>query len=566
MASNRPPSLAVGTRVNDRYMITAVVGQGGLGTVYQVQENRFGQSNTYALKETSDLSEGAREQFEREARWLERLDHPHIPRVRQYFEWQERLYLVMDFVAGENLEHKLFHNTNTHGLPESDVLRWLRPITNALGYLHTQNPPIIHRDVKPANIIVTTNGQPALVDLGIAKEHMPGMPNITATFIRKAGTEGYAPPEQYASNGTTGPWSDIYSLGATMYHLLTGHVPASAIERAALDNQLIAPRALNPALSAAMEAVIMRALAIRPSERYSTMHELEQELLLVEKNAKARPITAPTVPQYFCPRCKRPMLAAAPMCEVCARELVALSGPLQGSHLSGPYRPTPPSPAVMQQNPVMPSIAPNSSGHSRRNSARAIERSKGASVATPVSPMQSTLNSAPLVTPLPAYNSIPRRSSTTQTPPGGAVGVPKTRDARHYLWQILAVVIGVALLGFGILLGTHVITLGNGSDTSSPQVAATGYFNSLKNHDYQHAYGYFAPPYTSSMTYEQFAATQSGDTASIGDITGFTIADPTIVSVDKEKVTAQVVRGKTTLTYTLELVDTAGKWLIDSVN
>src|SRR5262249_28704207 len=124
-------------------------------------------------------------------------------------------------------------------------------------------PPILHRDLKPANIIVTPAGHPVLVDLGIAKEHLPGA-NLTATFVRKAGTEGYAPPEQYTTAGQTGPCSDVYGIGATLYHLLTGCAPPTAGDRVALDVGLIHPRDLNPTLAQQVDAAVCTALALRP--------------------------------------------------------------------------------------------------------------------------------------------------------------------------------------------------------------------------------------------------------------------------------------------------------------
>ncbi|HEX6818478.1 MAG TPA: serine/threonine-protein kinase, partial [Ktedonobacterales bacterium] len=248
--------LPLGTDVRARYRTLAIVGRGGVGTVYRVQDLHSG--GTFALKELANPTSSARKQFENEAQWLYALDHPNIPKVRAYFEWGPRVYLVMDFVEGENLEQKLARGGG-RPLPEEQVLAWTLPICDALQYLHAQVPPILHRDVKPANIIVTPAGYPVLVDLGIAKEHLPGA-GQTATFVKKAGTEGYAPPEQYTSAGKTGPWSDVYGMGATLYELLTGTLPPTAVERVALDSHLQHPRAINHALSVAVDEAVMRAL------------------------------------------------------------------------------------------------------------------------------------------------------------------------------------------------------------------------------------------------------------------------------------------------------------------
>src|SRR5690242_12180463 len=277
MAETSNIALPIGTVVHQRYRITAIVGRGGLGTVYQVADVLYGRQNVYALKELIDQSKGARKQFELESQWLQSLDHNHIPKVREHFEWEQRLYLVMDYVDGENLEEKLAHALG-RPLPEQQVLTWILPVCDALHYLHTRMPPILHRDVKPANIIVTPAQHAVLVDLGIAKEHLPGA-GQTATFVRKAGTEGYAPPEQYTVAGQTGPWSDVYGVGATLYQLLTGGVPPTAVERVALDKRLIPPRELNPGVSSHVSAAILRALALRPVERFQSVHDLAHMLV-----------------------------------------------------------------------------------------------------------------------------------------------------------------------------------------------------------------------------------------------------------------------------------------------
>ena len=443
MANNRPPTLGLNTKVIERYTIIAVVGQGGLGTVYQVRDDMARPPAIFALKETFDLSEGARKQFEMEARWLEKLDHPNIPRVRQYFQWHDRLYLVMDFISGENLEYKLVRN-GQRPLPELDVLRWIHPICDALAYLHNQQPPIIHRDVKPANIIVTPNGRPALVDLGIAKELFPESDNRTNTFIRKAGTEGYAPPEQYAGKGSTGPHSDIYSLGATIYHLLTGQVPASAVERAALDNQLIAPRKLNPMLLPEVEAIIMRSLAIRPTDRYASMYDMERAVGEVLQRASASPFTS--MHPSTSPMTSGPLRQSYPP-------------PSSQANPSVPYPPQTPystmppmdlSPTIIRSVPPPQSIVSNGS---RRGIRGAIVRPKDrhshssnkfASNGNSSHPSPSLTPSATFP-PLAAEPPLPQpRRSAPQKQAEGGTG-----------WRILAVIVAVLLLAGGIYLGTH---------------------------------------------------------------------------------------------------------------
>ncbi len=274
MMTDTDEALPLGTDVHGRYRTLAIVGRGGVGTVYRVRDIQTGQ--TFALKELANPSSSARKQFENEAQWLQALNHPNIPKVREYFEWGSRVYLVMAFVEGDNLEQKISRQGG-RPLPLAQVLAWTLPICNALFYLHSQRPPILHRDVKPANIIVTPEGHPVLVDLGIAKEHLPGA-GQTATFVKKAGTEGYAPPEQYTSSGKTGPWSDVYGMGATLYELLTGTLPPTAVERVALDSPLLRPRTINPALSVEIDEVVTHALALRPADRFQSMLALARAL------------------------------------------------------------------------------------------------------------------------------------------------------------------------------------------------------------------------------------------------------------------------------------------------
>lgn len=566
MAINRPPSLGVGAKVNDRYTVLNVVGQGGLGTVYQVRDELFGSSNTYALKETFDLSEGAREQFEREARWLERLDHPNIPRVRQYFQGHDRLYLVMDFISGENLEHKLLRG-KSRPLAEAEVLRWTQPICDALAYLHSQKPPIIHRDVKPANIIVTANGHPALVDLGIAKEHMPGMPNMTATFIRKSGTEGYAPPEQYASNGTTGPWSDIYSMGATMYHLLTGQVPASAVERAALDNQLIAPRKLNPQLTVATEAIIMRALAIRPADRFASMREMWAALGDALKKAPvdlpAEAVSA-TTSKPLCSRCGRPMAGPAPVCAACAAEIAMRSGPFGGSNATGPtmrrsVAPLP-APTPTPQSMAVSGIQPLSglADKGGRRLGRAIDR--------PRFQQQQPADSLPRTTTSTNLSSQPRPAMHQRVATRTSL-MDDELAPRRVPWRLISGLLAVVLVAGGIVLGTHIFSFG-APDESSPRVTVNGYFTALKAHDFQRAYLYLSPKGTTTQSLDQFTNTQESDLHDLGDITTFQVQQISDEGANTQQVTVQVTRAGRDVSaqYSVTVEAINGNWQIDSIN
>jgi len=263
--------LTTGTVLNNRYRIVRLLGQGGFGAVYRVWD--LNMECPRALKENLETSPEAQRQFKREAQLLDKLIHPHLPRVIDHFILPgQGQYLVMDYVEGEDLQQRL----ERAGAPltESEVLPWIQQVCDALSYLHRQNPPVIHRDIKPANIRITPEGKALLVDFGIAKLYDPHAPT---TLGARAATPGYSPLEQYGRGAHTDARSDVYALGATLYTLLTGQVPPEAPERV-LGEALTPPRRLNPALSPRLEQVILKALAMQPQDRFQSAAEFEQAL------------------------------------------------------------------------------------------------------------------------------------------------------------------------------------------------------------------------------------------------------------------------------------------------
>ena len=208
--------------LENRYEIIEMVKSGGMGAIYKALDTKLGA--ICAVKELISSSRSYKEEersvkwFKREASLLARLAHPNLPKVFDYFVSNNKYYLVMDFVEGENLEVILEKEGNP-GLPEKKVLFWAREVLCVLNYLHNQNPPVIYRDIKPANIMINEKGKVMLVDFGIARVVTPD----SQTLKTNIGTGGYAPVEQY--QGEACPASDIYALGATMHHLLTGIVP-----------------------------------------------------------------------------------------------------------------------------------------------------------------------------------------------------------------------------------------------------------------------------------------------------------------------------------------------------
>jgi eukaryotic-like serine/threonine-protein kinase len=259
--------LAPGTQLQSgRYVIEAVVGKGGMGHVYRGRDTRL--DRVRAIKEMIPQMgdpEASLINYKREARVMLDLDHPSIPEVFDTFVEGRRAYIVIQFVEGENLEQR-FDRTPDF-LTQEQVGEWMLQLCQIVSYLHAQKPPIIFRDIKPSNIIVTPENRIVLVDFGIAKAFHEGQEHTNV------GTNGYAAKEQYMRQAE--PRSDIYSIGATMHHLLTRsdpriNPPFTFAERP--------PRKLNPAISEAMEAVIMKAVAIEKEDRYQTTEELARAI------------------------------------------------------------------------------------------------------------------------------------------------------------------------------------------------------------------------------------------------------------------------------------------------
>ncbi len=263
-------TLAPGTIIQGRYEINGVVGIGGMGAVYRVRDQRFKDAiKWHALKEMiikfpDNLDQQTRmRNFEREANILASLNHPLIPKVYDFFMEANRAYLVLDFIDGKNLEDVLLETGGF--LDEQTVGGWAIQICEVLEYLHSFQPPIIFRDLKPANVMLTPQNQTMLIDFGIAKIIQPDKRD---TMI---GTEGYSPPEQY--KGFVVPRSDIYALGAMLHQLLTGSDPRMETPFTFHERP---PALLNPSVSPEMEAIIMKCLAYEIDQRWSSARELKQ--------------------------------------------------------------------------------------------------------------------------------------------------------------------------------------------------------------------------------------------------------------------------------------------------
>jgi hypothetical protein len=281
------------TLLQNRYRVVSHVGAGGMGAVYVATDERFG--STIALKETFFREAVMLRAFEREAKLLNRLRHPALPRVSDHFTEGDGQFLVMEFIAGEDLSAMLERDG---AFPASDVLRWADELLDALDYLHTQEPSIIHRDIKPQNLKLTPRGQIILLDFGLAKGTPWQASHATASVFGYS--RNYAPIEQIRGTGTD-TRSDIYSLGATLYHLLTAQPPPDALTRAmaVLNNQadpLRPASEVHPQVSTQLAAVISRAMAQTAAGRPDSAAAMREELRRASRESgasDARAIIAP---------------------------------------------------------------------------------------------------------------------------------------------------------------------------------------------------------------------------------------------------------------------------------
>ena len=268
-----------------RYQVRERIGQGGMGSIYLAEDLRLS-GRLCALKEVlydrnlpDKVLEQAREQFLREATVLARLDHPNLPKVSDFFSSDQRDYLVMDYVPGDDLRTLMLDARRQKTfLSEKDVLNWANQLADALVFLHSQEPSIVHRDIKPSNLKITPNGLLKLVDFGLVKIMVPE--EVTITVIQGQGTALYTPLEQYGGDGLhTDVRADIYAFGATLYHLLTNEAPADARRRFLQPESLLPLRQINPAVSSRTERAILWAMSLHPDQRPNSIEILRQSLL-----------------------------------------------------------------------------------------------------------------------------------------------------------------------------------------------------------------------------------------------------------------------------------------------
>ena len=289
-----------GAVLRNRYRIQAPIGRGGMGSVYLAEDMRL-EGRRCAVKAVHfdaalqpELVAEMQRQFSREASVLARLDHPNLPKVSDYFSEGGWDFLVMDFVSGQNLK-EIMDEARRAGrfLSEFEVLGWARQLCDALEYMHSQPHPVLHRDIKPSNIKLAPSGLIKLVDFGLVKL-ISDDGTQTVTILQGRGTAAYTPLEQYGEDDShTDARSDLYALGATLYHLLTNTTPAQAKQRFLNPDVLRRPTTLNPHVSPLVEQAILDAMAMHPDDRPATVAEFRTQLL---SGIADSPLPAPPSP------------------------------------------------------------------------------------------------------------------------------------------------------------------------------------------------------------------------------------------------------------------------------
>ncbi len=254
----------IGTLIEDKYEILKMIGKGGMSEVYLAMDRNL--NKQWAVKEikkkTRDKNNAVIIQSAiAEANLMKRLDHPCLPRIVDIINREEVIYVIMDYIEGEPL-NKVLEKYGAQ--PQETVIEWAKDLCGVLDYLHNQNPPIIYRDMKPANIMLQPNGNIKLIDFGIAREYKEQNLQDTVSL----GTKGYAAPEQFGGKGQTDCRTDIYCLGVTIYHMVTGKNPSEP------PYEIYPIRYWNSQLSAGLEKIILKCTQMNPKERYSSCVEL----------------------------------------------------------------------------------------------------------------------------------------------------------------------------------------------------------------------------------------------------------------------------------------------------
>ena len=258
----------LGDIIDGKYEILREVGKGGMSVVYLAMDRRL--NKQWAIKEFRKDKDDASKQVALkalldEANLMKKLDHPTLPRIVDIIDENQSVYVIMDYIEGESLNKVL----DAYGAqPQEAVIEWAKQLSDVLDYLHTQNPPVIYRDMKPANIMLKPDGTVRLIDFGIAREYKEGKAGDTEAI----GTRGYAAPEQFGGRGQTDARTDIYSLGVTLYHLVTGKNPAEP------PYEIYPIRHWDESLSTGLEWLIQKCTQLNPADRFQSCAEVSYVL------------------------------------------------------------------------------------------------------------------------------------------------------------------------------------------------------------------------------------------------------------------------------------------------
>lgn len=255
--------LEIGSVIDGKYKILNVVGKGGMSVVYLAMNERA--NKQWAIKEVRkdgmQSFEVVKQNLVAETDLLKKLNHPHLPSIIDVIDCDDTFLIVMDYIEGNPLSKAL----ETSGAQnQDDVIEWAKQLCDVLGYLHSRKPPIIYRDMKPSNVMLRPDGNVMLIDFGTAREFK----STSVADTTCLGTQGYAAPEQFGGHGQTDARTDIYCLGATMYHLVTGHNPATP------PYEMYPIRQWNPMLSSGLEEIILKCTQRNPEDRYQSCAEL----------------------------------------------------------------------------------------------------------------------------------------------------------------------------------------------------------------------------------------------------------------------------------------------------
>ena len=267
----------IGQIIEYKYEILKRIGKGGMSEVYLAMDRNL--NKQWAVKEIKKKAHDKNNEVViqsaiAEANMMKKLDHPCLPRIVDIIDRKNVIYVVMDYIEGEPLS-KILEKYGAQ--PQETVIEWAKELAGVLEYLHMQDPPIIYRDMKPANVMLQPNGHIKLIDFGIAREYKEQNVEDTVSL----GTKGYAAPEQFGGKGQTDPRTDIYCLGVTLYHLVTGQNPCEP------PYELYPIRHWKPELSAGLESIILKCTQMNPQDRYSSCAELLYALQHYEEEDEA---------------------------------------------------------------------------------------------------------------------------------------------------------------------------------------------------------------------------------------------------------------------------------------